>query len=115
MGLDRSDYIMYGYRLPSTIKNAEGEKIDWFSDRFLPLIEGHQGEEFRIIIGEGTSDIFFGLRLYSATDRNGWDFQHLDFKNLDAEKVKRKYREVFGLVEDVSIAEPYLFIFSNWW
>ena len=43
----------------------------------------------------------------------GWDFVHLDFKNLDAEKVKSKYREVFELKEDEPIAEPYLFIFSH--
>ena len=56
----------------------------------------------------------FGLLIESGGNKyNGWNFVHLDFKNLDAEKVKAKYREIFGLKEDEPIADPYLFIFSH--
>ena len=56
--------------------------------------------------------IVFGLRIERG-NCGGWNFVHLDFKNLDAEKVKSKYREVFDLKEDEPVAEPYLFIFSH--
>lgn len=114
MVVDRTDYIVYGYKLPYELKNENG-KIDLLDDKFLPMIEGHQGEEFTLV-SDGMSGqyIVFGMRIKSCGDKyEGWDFVHLDFKNLDAEKVKSKYREVFELKEDHPIADPYLFIFSH--
>ena len=114
MGVDRTDYIVYGYKLPYELKNENG-KIDLWDDKFLPMIEGHQGEEFTLV-SDGMCGQYnvFGIRIESGGDKyEGWDFVHLDFKNLDAEKVKSKYREVFELKEDEPIAEPYLFIFSH--
>lgn len=91
MGVDRTDYIVYGYKLPYELKNENG-KIDLWDDKFLPMIEGHQGEEFTLI-SDGMSGQYnvFGLRIESGGDKyEGWDFVNLDFKNLDAEKVKSK-------------------------
>ena len=114
MGVHRTDYIVYGYKLPYKLKNEKG-KIDLWDEKFLPMIEGHKGEEFTII-SDGMCGEYnvFGLLLKIGGDGyEGWDFVHLDFKNLDAEKVKSKYREVFELKEDDTVAEPYLFIFSH--
>ena len=108
MGVDRTDYIIYGYKLPYNIKNL-------LDDKFLPMIEGHEGEEF-IIVTDGMCGQYnvFGILIESGGDTyEGWDFVPLDFKNLDAEKVKSKYREIFELKEDEQIDEPYLFIFSH--
>jgi hypothetical protein len=113
MSVYRTDYIVYGYNLPYELKNEKG-KIDLCSDKFLPMIEGHQGEQFSFISDGMCSDYnAFGIVIKSVSEYEGWDFVNLDFKNLDAEKVKSKYREVFDLKEGVSIADPYLFIFSH--
>ena len=93
MSIDRTDYIIYGYKLPYMLKNANG-KIDLWADRFLPMIEGHEGEDFALI-SDGMNGEYnvFGLRIDSSGGNySGWEFVLLDFKNLDAEKVKSKYR-----------------------
>ena len=40
----------------------------------------------------------------------GWDFVNLDIASFDAEKVKSKYNELFGIYPTT---EPTLFIFSH--
>lgn len=111
MGVDRTDHIIYGYKLPYELKNESG-KIDLWDDKFLPMIEGHKGEEFTIISDSMCGEYnVFGIRIQSGD--GGWNFVQLDFKNLDPEKVKSKYREVFELKKDEPIPEPYLFIFSH--
>lgn len=118
MGVDRTDYIIYGWKLPYDLKNSNDEKIDLWEDKFRSMIEGHKGEEF-ILISDGMCGKYnvFGLRINHCGDEdgNGWDFINLDFKNLDLndEKVKLKYREIFDLEENEPIEEPYLFIFSH--
>ena len=115
MSVDRRDYIVYGYKLPYEMSNEKGP-IDLEDEKFLPMIEGHEEEEFTIVsdgmCGEYT---VFGLLIESGGDEyEGWDFVNLDFENFDPEKVKSKYREVFELEEDEPVAEPYLFIFSHY-
>lgn len=116
MGVDRTDYIIYGYKLPYDLKNKKGD-IDFWSDNLLPLIEGHPGEEFTLI-RDGMCGRYnvFGLKINSGGDKyEGWDFVNLDLKNLDAERVKSKYRQIFELEDDEPVAEPYLFIFSHFY
>lgn len=114
MGVDRTDYIVYGYKLPYRIEN-KNEEIDLWDEKFLPMIEGHQGEEFTIVRDVVLEKYVVFGKLIERCEGGyvGWDFVHLDIDQLDAEKVKSKYREVFELEEDESIAEPHLFIFSH--
>lgn len=111
MGVDRTDYIVYGWKLPYEVKNNEGE-IDFWDDKFLPYIEGHKGEIFSIIkdgmCGEYT---VFGVRLArSKDDGGGWGFMYLEPPDFDPEKVKVKYLEVLGIEPT---EEPRMFIFSH--
>jgi hypothetical protein len=108
MGVYRRDYIVYGWKLPYDLKDSNGDKINIWDDKFLPMIEGHKNEEFTLITDSmcGGYNVF-GLLLNSSDE---WDFVQLDFSGLDPEKVKSKYKELFGLSD---IEEPKLFIFSN--
>jgi len=76
------------------MRNENG-KIDLFSDEFMSMIEGRKGEEFSLIVdGMCGGYAVFGLVINGGVDQyEGLDFVHLDFKNLDAEKVKSKYRD----------------------
>jgi hypothetical protein len=73
------------------------------------MIEGHPGEEFIFISDNGGEYNVFGLNIKSS---EVWDFDILNFKNLDSKKVKTRYCEVFDIKYE-HIAEPYLFIFSH--
>jgi len=120
MSIDRTDYIIYGWKLPFDIKNENGDVIDLWEDKFLSMIEGHPGEEFTIIRdGMCCKYTVFGLRIDSSDD---WDFvnlnilQQFDFRSIknnryNSDKVKDKYKELFGT--DIE-TEPYLFIFTHY-
>jgi hypothetical protein len=112
MSVDRADYIIYGWKLPYELQNSNGEDIDLWDDKFLPMIEGHQGEKFTIVT-DGMSGEYtvFGLNIAHSSSYDGWDFYKLNFDNIiSKEELKLKYKELF----DSEIEEdPYLFIFSH--
>lgn len=115
MSIDRKDYIVYGYKLPYELINENG-KIDFWDDKYQPMIEGHEGEEFTIIFDRMSGEyVVFGLFIACSDEYDGWDFFKLDTKDLDGEKVKNKFHEVFGQLEGVTITEPELFIFTNFY
>jgi len=109
MGVYRRDYIIYGWNLPYDLKG-----VDWYDDKFLPLIEGHEGEDFALIL-DGMAGVYavFGLLIQEADEDEGWDFQNLNIPYLNSEEVKKKYIEVFGLESNTELAEPNLFIFTH--
>ena len=108
MGLSRTDYIVYGWKLPLNMTDKDGNEINFWDDKFLPYIEGHKGEEYTIV----RDDNFMAFGKLVAIDSDGWDFKHLDTNNLNKEEVKNKYNEVFEV--EGSVSDPYLFIFSHW-
>ena len=60
-------YLMIGVRL-----NAGEHDIDIFSDEWLPYLEGHPDTEMRVVISEGTDDVYIGKVIASA-DKNDTD------------------------------------------
>lgn len=48
MGVDRSDYIMYGWKLPYKLKDNEGNEIDIWDEKFESVMCGFPGEEFLV-------------------------------------------------------------------
>jgi hypothetical protein len=47
MGLYRTDYIVYGWKLPKEIYG-----FDYWDEKYLPYIEGHPGIKYQIIRGK---------------------------------------------------------------
>jgi hypothetical protein len=114
MSIDRTDYIVYGWKLPFEMKNSKGEKLDLWDDKYLPMIEGHEGEKYVIIRDQMCGDyMVFGIVLGSAGENNGWNFFPIKGLNVFGQmyEVKDKYREVFEVEGEV--ADPYLFIFTH--
>ena len=112
MGVDRSDYIMYGWKLPYEILDNEGNEIDLWDDKFESVMYQFPDEKF-LLVSDGMCGDYnaFGLRvLYCDDDGEGWDFVNLDISSFDSEKVKSKYVELFGIEPTT---EPTLFIFSH--
>jgi hypothetical protein len=109
MGLYRTDYIVYGWKVKIT------KDFDPWDDKYLSMIEGHINEEFTLTDTEGINGInnddhcIFGLRLFIEDE---WDITELDFsKGFDNNKINTKYEEVFGMK---STEEPKVLIFSKW-
>jgi len=121
MGVDRTDYVIIGYKLPYNFNNViSGERINWHDDTFLPYIEGRKGCEFGIIIDQMCGDYaVFGKVLARAYEDTGFEFKEITYDDMDFDKVKEKFVELFGgyTVMDMLDREfqydPKLFVFSN--
>ncbi len=100
------------------MKDGDGNKIDFDDKRFLPYMQGYKGETFTIVCDYiiirdfDKKQLIFGKLVNSGGVGFGWDYEHIDFRNLNIGEVKNEYRKAFG-VED-GIADPYLFIFTQW-
>lgn len=113
MSVDRTDYIVYGWKLPYDLKDSKGNEIDFWDDKFLPMIEGHKNEKFSIVIDGMCNDyVVFGITVATAGEV-GWDFFKLKILNVlrYLDELKDKYREIFDVEGEV--ADPYLFIFTH--
>jgi len=111
MSVDRTDHIVYGWKLPYDFKTPNGESIDLWDDKFLPMIEGHPGEDFTIIsdgvIGKYSA---FGINIASSPEQ-GWGFLRIEAVDSDKLFVAiRKFIETFGFEPS---EPPHLFIFSH--
>lgn len=114
MGIDRTDYIVYGWKLPFKLKNESGE-INILDDKFLPFIEGRPGVDYLISYdGMGGKYIVFGKKLLSCDEYegSGWDFKDISIgiEDLDSKNLKDKFKELFEMNPEV---EPKLFIYSH--
>lgn len=118
MGVDRTDYIIYGYKMPADYLKKKG--IDMWDDKFLRYIEGWKGENYSLIYdGMSGEYLVFGLRISMANEQEGFEFVELPATGW-ADKfleVKGKTAEVFGF-NDTHFAElgggPKVLIFSHW-
>jgi len=110
MSVNRTDYIVYGWKFPNPMLNNMGQEVDLWDDKYLPYIEGHQGIDY--IIVRNDNYVVFGFCIASGGDKyNGWEFEQLVKTAPPADVVKAKYGELFGNGQDIS--NPTLFIFSN--
>lgn len=113
MSIDRTDYIVYGWKLPYDMKDSKGNKISFWDEKFLPMIEGHKGEEYSIIIDNMCGNyIVIGKVLASTKESDGWNFIPLKYwDSSEREELKDKYRKMFDI--EGGVADPYLFIFTH--
>jgi hypothetical protein len=112
MGVDRTDLIMYGWKMPYDLKDNQGNKINLHDDKFESVLCGFPGEEFLLVTDGmcGSYNVFGQCILQCDDDGDGWDFVNLDF-NLQTEKVKENYTKLFNMIPET---EPTLFIFSHY-
>lgn len=106
MGITRQDFIVYGWKL------AYDSKLDIFSDKFLPYIEGHPGIKYTLVSDGMCGEYNVFGRLISMSNDEGWDFVELEVKSVDdfSEATKNEYRLLFDMDPP---SEPKLLIFSH--
>lgn len=109
MGLIRTDYIIYGWKLPFNMKDQNGEFLDFWDDRFLPYIEGHSDAKYNIVRDENGRWMAFGKLIAVGSE---WNFKELKFNNLNKDEAIEKYCEYLNT--DGPNGDPFVFIFTNY-
>jgi hypothetical protein len=114
MGVDRSDYMIYGYKLPENYPESKG--IEIFEDeKFLRYIEGWKGEDYSIVHDQMRGKyVVFGYCITYASSA-GFDFIELPLEwPVKPEQVKAKFNEVFGFSPE-ELGEPKVLLFTHYW
>ena len=106
MGVDRTDYIIYGWKFPY-MDSEEAEDVHEKLKEGEAFIDDGMCGEYSV----------FGLQLAEGGhDWEGWNFKELDFKDHKAEDLKKRYYEIFDwIIEGEPLEEPKLFIFSHFY
>jgi hypothetical protein len=116
MGVDRTDYIVYGWKLPYKLNDPDGNPIENFWDipKYEKLVDGGDDDGFQILEdGMAGTYCVFGKVIESGGDQwEGWDFVELEIDNMDKHKAIGKLVEHFQ-TPTVGWPEPKLFLFSH--
>lgn len=116
MGVNRKDYIIYGWKLPYNMKDKDGNKIDPYDGEFVKYNDNeNEGEITLIEDGMCGEYMVFGylVKAYgSDTDwYEGWGFAELDTDAIDKAYLETLFDKLFGHKDDM---KPKLFIFSHY-
>lgn len=111
MGVDRRDYIIYGWKLPFWYFKERG--IETLENKFLPLTEGYKAGS-SILIEDGMNGQYcvFGY-LHAESGQNGFEFFELSPSDLADSHydIHQKFIDWFGFKPD---AVPVLMIFAHY-
>lgn len=119
MGVDRTDYIIYGFKMKPSDLKSKGINIHDY--KFLPYIEGHHGVK-EVIVYDYMSGryVVFGRLINRAEDHEGTNFTTISFQDFfnDEERdfVTDTFRKLFGesVYNDLEEDEPQIFVFSHY-
>lgn len=115
MGVDRTDYIVYGWKLPYGYFKNKGIDV-WRDDKYLPFIEGWKDEKYTLITDGMTGRYtLFGLLIAQAAEEGFEFFELTDESAQGVSKIEivKKFKEVFG-IEDADIGLPKALVFTHW-
>lgn len=112
MGVDRTDFIMYGWKMPYKLYDQSGNQIDLHDEKFESMICGFPDEDFTLVTDGmcGNYNVFGYSLLIGGDKYEGWEYTEINIKSFDNEKLINKYVELFGSQPET---EPKLFIFSH--
>lgn len=115
MGVDRSDYLIYGYKMPFDYLRSKDVEL-FEGNKYMPYIEGWKGEEYSIVHDQmGGKYCVFGYKIIYANEQ-GFDFVQLPAETwpVTADQVKAKFKELFGFADD-ELGEPKVLLFTHYW
>lgn len=106
MGVYRTEYIIYGWKLPYDI--GKDQELDLYEideileSPFSLIVDGMMGKY--CVFGE----------IINQTSDEGWEFTILDLEKMDSQKLIDKYKEIFKLNSEEIVTDPYLFVFTHY-
>jgi hypothetical protein len=119
MGVERTDYIVFGFKMnPELLKR---KRINIWDDKYLPFIEGHKGVP-DVFVYDGMNEEYavFGKLINRAEEHEGVNFTTISYKDFfDVEESSRvigKFIELFGedMLDELDDDEPQMFVFSHY-
>jgi hypothetical protein len=120
MGVDRTDYIIYGFKMKPNDLKSNGINIH-DDNKFLPYIEGHIGVKEVIVYDYMCGEyVVFGKLINRADGDAGTNFTTISFQDFfdDEERdfVTDTFKELFGedVYNDLDEDEPQIFVFSHY-
>lgn len=117
MSIDRTDYLIIGYKFPADFTSKSGVKLGqiiYEDDKYLSIFEGWKDEPFTIVADGMTSKyIVFGKTLATSDTYTGFEFTELSVDLDDYRLVQNKAKELFADYDYV-FAKPQLLIFSHY-
>jgi hypothetical protein len=118
MGVNKTHYIIFGFKVhPNKLKS---EKIDIWSDKFLPYIEGHKDIPYTIIYdGMCGEYLVFGKLIHKDHDYDSFSFTSISYKDFFDDKenkeVTQAFIDLFGkeIFNDLEDEEPQMLVFTH--
>jgi hypothetical protein len=103
MSVDRTDFIVHGWKLPYKFND-----IDVWADHLEDYLGGNEKVKYQII-GDGMSGAYmvFG-KVISVSSDEGWDFIFLNDISCDVNDMKKVFKTIFKIKPP---KEPQTFIF----
>jgi hypothetical protein len=98
MGMKKHTYVMTGIKL--TPEMLETQMIDIFSDKLLPLVEGHKDVSLSIVYGEGSS-VYAGKIVAKSEPYSDDVSQELQFPSR--QEVANELRKYGFKIESYSV------------
>jgi hypothetical protein len=106
MGIYRTDYLIYGWKLNK-------EQVTDFDTLYFKSQDGELDVNSEIIDhGEHKNREFFyyGITMKSSDRDDAWDGYIINSDNIDKNQLKQEYKKVFGLSP---IEDPQIIIMSS--
>ena len=109
MSVDRTDYVIYGWKLPYKLVDDDGNNVDINSDKIEPYINVQSDGYILIQDWMGSSYTVFG-KLILQSDSYGFEFKDLNSESNDIHEAQDKLKEILNITSE---RYPSLFIFTH--
>lgn len=117
MGIFRTDYFIYGYRLiPKELKLIDSREFNIWDEKYLRFSEGRPGVKYSLLNDQMLNEYIVFGQVIAKSDENGFDFVEVNFydSKLNYSELQTTFLEIFkDYLPDNKIPNPKLFLFTN--
>lgn len=119
MGVERTDYIIYGFKMNP--KEVEVFGVDIWDNKFLPYIEGHQGVQ-DILVNDAMNGeyLVFGKLINKQESGDEGKFTVINYQDFfddqETNRITNLFKKLFGIAVHFELAnlDPEIYVFSHY-